>query len=173
MGTDAQVVSHHEGDRAGVGQREDVSSDVEEVPADVVRVRVDHEIVPAVPAPVLAQGPIPDRDIKEGTARHPEPVKVRVHPQDAVPVPWPEGREAAVRERPIDVEPRIVSPLVAEPLVVIDVRRVIHMPGRQMLCLSRSVGIASRLRSGRDDALVRPRRIGSRRMTAVVGVALR
>ncbi len=128
---------------------------VEQIPAGVVRVLVNDEVISAVPAPVCAEGPIRCGNIKIEASRKPEPVKLGVNPIDLVAKRRPEMRKAAMRKRLIQVEPCIVRWMVAEPLIVVDVRHVVHMAGGQMLHLGLLAKIASRRRSLRYASLVR------------------
>ncbi len=91
--------------------------------------------------------------------RKPEPVKVEVNPSDSVAERRPYMRKVAVRKRFIHVEPRIIRLFVAEPLIVVDVRHVVHMAGGQMLCLALFGRIGSRRRSFWNVSLIRARPI--------------
>jgi hypothetical protein len=92
-------------------------------------------------------------------AGKPEAVKVRVEPADPVPIGWPKVGKTAVLEWMIDVKSLIIRLLVAIPLIVIYVRRVIRMPGRQTLWLPLLVAIGSCRRCRRRMSLVRARLI--------------
>src|SRR5260370_2830757 len=59
---------------------------VEQIPADVVGILIDGEIVGAVPAPIGANGPVPFRNFKEETTGQPEAVMIAIEAVDAVPV---------------------------------------------------------------------------------------
>jgi hypothetical protein len=66
-------------------------------------------------------------------------------------------RKATVRKRMIHMEPGVVRRFMAEPLIVIDMRQVVHMAGGQVLCLALLDRIASRRRSLWNMSLIRAR----------------
>jgi hypothetical protein len=135
---------------------------VEQIPAGVVRVLVNDEVIFAVPAPVSGERPIPGSHFKTEAARKPEPVKVAVEPNGPVTVGRPEMRKAAVLERMVRVEPLVIGWLMAEPLIVVDVRHVVHVAGGQTLRLAWLAAVASRRRRRRHPSLVRARCIVGR-----------
>ena len=135
---------------------------VKEIPARMIWVFVNDEVISAVPAPVGTQRPVPCGHFKKEAAGKPEAVKTGVEPDNPVTVARPKMRKMPVRKRMIQVETRVIPLLVAKPLIVIDVRGVIHMPRRQMLCLALFLRIVSRRRRRWDVLLVRARRIGRR-----------
>jgi len=59
---------------------------VEQIPADVLGILIDDEIVGAVPAPISADGPVPSSHFKGETTRKPEAVMIAVEALDAVAV---------------------------------------------------------------------------------------
>ena len=97
---------------------------VGQVPADVVGIVVDHDLV-AVPAPVIAEGVVGRRDL-EGKAAKPETLPVSSAQAEDVARPEAAG-EAPVLPGAIEVIGRIVAAgIVPDPAVAfgMDVRRV-------------------------------------------------
>ena len=72
---------------------------VEHVPTVVVRVFVNYEIIPAVPAPVRADRPIPIRHLEVRPSGKPEAVIVAVNPLDVIAVRRAEVFKTPVLER--------------------------------------------------------------------------
>jgi hypothetical protein len=103
---------------------------IEQIPAVVVRVLVNNEVISAISAPIFAEGPIRRGHLKKEAARKPEPVKVDVNSIDSVTKRRPEMREVALWKRMIQVKPYVIRCFVAEPLIVVDVWNVVYMAGR-------------------------------------------
>src|ERR1700694_6079990 len=83
-----------------VNASEDV---VKQIPADVVGILIDDELVGAGPAPIGADGPVPGRNFKGETPREPEAVMIAIEAFDAVAVRRAKMLEAAVLERRVNV----------------------------------------------------------------------
>jgi hypothetical protein len=131
---------------------------VEQVPPGVVGILINDEIVGAVPAPIGANRPIPGGNFKVEAARQPETVVIAIKAFDAVAIRWSEMLEAPVLERMVEVKALIVWTIVAVPMVIVDVRRSIHMAGRVPLRLGFGVMIVPPLRRGWNAALVGARK---------------
>ena len=98
---------------------------VKHIPANVVGVLVDHEIVGAVPAPIGTNGPVPRRYFKIEAARKPEAVVIGIEAFDAIAVRRAKVFEPAMFEGVIDVIALVIRTIVAIPMVFVDVRRAI------------------------------------------------
>jgi hypothetical protein len=127
---------------------------VEGIPAVVVGIFIDDEIVGAIPAPVGADGPIPGSDFKVESAGKPEAVKSGIKAFDAVA----EGRanvlEAAVFEGMIDVKALIVGTCMAVPMVIVDVGSVVDVAGGVAFRLGLGARIVALGRRRRNAALI-------------------
>ena len=77
---------------------------VEHVPAIVVGIFVDDEIIAAIPTPVRTNGPIPRCNFKKEAAPQPETVVFAIESFDAVAVRRAKVFEAAVFEWMIDMK---------------------------------------------------------------------
>ena len=137
---------------------------VEQIPARMIRVVVDHEIVAAVPTPVLAQRPVPKRYFKGGIGE-PESPTMEVDPGNRVPEGRTNVRKAAIAVRLLHAETRVIGLFTTEPLIVIDVWKVVHVTCGQMFGLALFTWISCRVRCLRNSAMVGARPIlnGSRR----------
>lgn len=119
------------GDCSGT-QIKDVNVDarvdvIEQIPADVIGIVIDHEVIAAIPAPVTAQAPIPGGDLKVKAAGKPKAVMVAVDAEDAITIAGAHMSEMAVRERMVHVIALVVGIIVAIPMVVADVRCAVHI----------------------------------------------
>jgi hypothetical protein len=106
---------------------------VQQIPADMVGVLVDDEIVGAVPAPIGANGPVPGRYFKVETARKPEAVVIGIEAFDAIAVRRAKVFEVAMFKGMIEMAALVIRTIVAIPVVVADVRRGVHMAGPMVL----------------------------------------
>src|SRR5260370_32191191 len=106
---------------------------VEQIPAGVIGSLIDGEIVGPIPAPIGANGPVPFRNFKEEATRQPEAVMIAIEAFDAVAVGRAKVLEATMLERMVEVIALIVRPVVAVPVVVVDVRGAVHAAGVMML----------------------------------------
>lgn len=141
---------------------------VKQIPADMVGVFVNDEIIATIPAPVGGEGPIPVGDLKVEAAREPEAVVVVVNPSDAVAVGRTEMFKTAMREWVVDVKTLVVRSVVAVPMIVTHMWRVIHRAVLPMLLFPPEVLAIGFRRHGRDATL-----IGARRILMVLLVGLR
>jgi hypothetical protein len=132
---------------------------VKQIPADVVGILVDHEIVGAVPAPIGTNGPVPGRYLKVEAARKPEAVMIGIEAFDAVAVRRAKMFKPAMLEGMIEVEALVIRTIVAVPMILVDVRRAIHMAGHMALGLGLGVWVVSPLGWRRDVALIGAGRI--------------
>jgi hypothetical protein len=132
---------------------------VEQIPADVVRVLVDYEIVFAVPAPVGAKGPIPSSDFKKEAARKPEAMVIRIEALDAIAVGRAKVFEAAMLKRVVDVVALVVGAVVAVPVIVADVGKAVDAATLMAFWFGLGVWIVAFRRRWRDAALIRARGI--------------
>jgi hypothetical protein len=132
---------------------------VKQIPADMVGVFVNDEIIATIPAPVGGQGPIPVGDLKVEAAREPEAVVFVVNPSDAVAIGRTEMFETAMREWVVDVKTLVVRSVMPVPMIVAHMWRAIHRAILPMLLFPPEVlGIGFR-RRGRDTTLIGARRI--------------
>lgn len=120
---------------------------VEEVPAGVVGVFVDDEVIAAVPAPVGEGDPVPVRNCEVAAAAEPEAVGTGVDAGDAEAVIGADFGEVASGEGVVEVEAGVVGGGVAVPLVMIDVLGVIDVAGDLALCIGTLVGLRAGARS--------------------------
>ena len=132
---------------------------VKQIPADMVGVFVDYEIIATVPAPVGDEGPIPISDLKVEAAREPKAVVVEVNPSDAVAVERAEMFKMALLEGVIDMETPVGRSIVAVPVVVAHMLRVIDKAVLLMLLFPFEVLRVGFRRRGRDATLVGAKRI--------------
>jgi hypothetical protein len=121
---------------------------VKQIPAHVVGILIDHEIIAAVPAPIRAHRPVPWSYFKIETTRQPEAVMIAIEAFDAVAIRWAEMLEASVLERMVSVESLVVRTIVAVPVAPFRARQY-------SLEKSRSAGFASGPRSGVTVSVVR------------------
>src|SRR5262245_22505029 len=100
---------------------------VDQIPADVVRVLVDDEVVAAVPAPAVPERPVPHRDLEQEVVVEATAMVLVVHPHHAVAERRPEALEAAEREGLLEPVARIARLVVAEPAIAAHVRHRVHV----------------------------------------------
>jgi hypothetical protein len=141
---------------------------IQQIPADMVRVFVHDEIIPAIPTPVNGKRPIPVGDLKIEATGKPETVVVAVNAGDAVAVGRAEVFKLTVLERVVDVEALIVRSVVAIPVIVTDMLSLIDRTVLPMLLLPLEVLGVCFWRGGRDASL-----IGARRILVVLLMRLR
>src|SRR5271166_3850132 len=132
---------------------------VEQVPTDMIRVFINRIIVPAIPAPIGAGRPIPQCDFKVETTGQPEAVVVPIKSLDWIAIRRTKLLEVAVLEWVLDAIARIVWPVVAIPMIVVNMRRGILTPAGIALNFWFCVRTASRRRLWRNMSLVRTRGI--------------
>ena len=101
---------------------------VQHVPADVVGIFIHYEIVAAIPAPIRANRPVPIRHLEVEAAGEPEPVVVAVYPLDVVAVRRAKMLEAPMLEGMVNMEAFVVGVVMAIPMIVADVLRLIDFP---------------------------------------------
>lgn len=94
---------------------------VEEIPADVVGVVVDDEIVAAVPALVGEVAPVPIGNLEVEAAGKPEFMMGGVNAGDGVAERGTKVGKVAVLEGMLDMEARVIDGGVAVPSIVINV----------------------------------------------------
>ena len=132
---------------------------VKQIPTGVVGVLVDREIVAAVPAPIGTYRPVPRRYFKIETARQPEAMMIGIEAFDAIAVRRAKVFEPAMLERMIEVEAFVIRTIVAVSVVVVDVRRSIHVAGHMALGFGLGVWVVSPWRWRRNAALIGAGRI--------------
>lgn len=59
---------------------------IEQIPANVIRIFVDYEVIAAVPAPVRAYRPIPRGDFKEEATRQPKAMVISIDADNFIAV---------------------------------------------------------------------------------------
>lgn len=95
--------------------------DVEdEVPSRMVWIEIDHELIPATPAPVCAIWPIPVSDLEVVPTRQPEPITGPVEADDAVVVARANAVKAAMDIGLAKTEATVIgsSPAVPDAVVI-------------------------------------------------------
>jgi len=132
---------------------------VKHIPADVVGILVDNEIIGTIPAPICAERPIPGSDFKAKAAREPETVMRQVKALDAIAVGGAKVLEAAMLEGMIEMETLIVRTFVAVPMIVVDVLSFVDVALDVALDFGLSVGIVPFGWRRGDVALIGTRRI--------------
>ena len=141
---------------------------VEEIPADVVGIFIDDEIIGTIPAPIGAYGPVPGSNFKAEAAGEPETMTTEIETLDAITEGGAKVLEVPMLEGMGDVEALIVRAVVAVPMVVVDVGSAvdaaIHLaPGKSQRTFAAGfglgVGIVPLGRSRGDVALIGARRV--------------
>jgi hypothetical protein len=127
---------------------------VEQVPAKMIGILVEDEVIPAIPAPIHEDGPVQGRDFQIRSSRKPKPVAVPVGAEDAVTILRTDIFNVSMVKGMIQIKPRIVRAIVSIPLIVIDMRRVVEPTIPQVLHRGSIGGVASAGRR-RDVPLVR------------------
>lgn len=128
---------------------------VNEVPAGVVRVIVDGEIIAvAVPAPVRSNIPVPRSDIEVQSARKIEAVVVAVKAFDVITIGRADVIEAAVLIGTSDDEALVIRPVVAVPMIVANVRSAVDAPALITFRFGPRLWLAPGRRRLRDTALI-------------------
>jgi hypothetical protein len=132
---------------------------VKQIPADMVGILVDDEVIGAIPAPIGADGPVPGSDIEEKAAGEPETMMVGIEAFDAVSVGWAKMLEVAVFKRMVNVETLVVRAVVPIPMVVVDVGSAVHVAMVLPLGFGLRMRIIPLRRRRRDVALIRAGRV--------------
>ena len=132
---------------------------VEQVPADVIGVFVDDELVATIPAPVRSKGPIPVRDLEVETIGEPEPMVVAINAGDGVAVGGAEMFKVAVVKGAVDVKAPVVWGFVTIPVIVVHMRGVIDGAILPVLLFPFEVVRAGFRRRRRDMPLIGARNI--------------
>jgi hypothetical protein len=141
---------------------------VQQIPADMVGVFVQDEIIATIPTPVSGKRPIPVGDLEIEATGEPETVVVAVNVDDAVAVGRAEVFKVTVLEGVVNVEAFIIRCVVAIPVIVTDMLGMIDRTVLPMLLFPLEVlGVRFR-RGGRDASL-----IGARRILVVLLMRLR
>ena len=100
---------------------------VEQIPAGMIGVLVDREVIAAVPAPIGANRLVPGRNFKIETARQPETAMGGIETFNAVTERRAKVFETAVLERMVKVIALIIRPVVPVPVVFVDLWRSVYM----------------------------------------------
>ena len=132
---------------------------VKEIPADVVGILVDNEIIGTIPAPIGAHGPIPGSNFKAEAAGEPETMMVEIEAFDAIAIGGAKVFEAPMLEGMINVEALVVGAVVAIPMVVVDVGRAVDAAIHMMFGFGLGVGIVPLGRSRGHVTLIGARRV--------------
>lgn len=133
---------------------------VNQIPTRVIRVLIHDIIIAAVPAPILGLVPVPRSNFEEEPAREPEAVMVAIEANYPVPMGRAEVLEVPVLPGMVNMEALVVRSLMAVPVVVADVRDLVHVPALVALDFPLDVLVSSRLGCRRNAPAVRARRIG-------------
>jgi hypothetical protein len=132
---------------------------VEEIPADVVGILVDNEIIRTIPAPIGAHGPIPGSNFKAEAAGEPEAMMAEIEAFDAIAIGGAKVLEAPMLEGMINVEALVVGAVVAVPMIVVDVRSAVDTAIHVMFGFGLGVGIVPLGRSRGHVTLIGARRV--------------
>jgi hypothetical protein len=90
---------------------------VEQIPADVVGIFIDSEIVTAIPAPIGANRPVPGCRFKEETTGEPRAVMIKIETLDAIVVRRAKVLESPVLVKMVEMVALVVGAVVAIPVV--------------------------------------------------------
>ena len=126
---------------------------IEQIPADVIRVFVNHKIITAVPTPIGEDWPIPGCNFEIEAARKPEPMTVGIDSQQPVSEIRTKMIEVSMDKGSIQAIHRIVSRVMPVPLIMVDMGRVVDAPVRQSFSTLSRIR-ASRRRRGRKMTLI-------------------
>jgi hypothetical protein len=132
---------------------------VKQVPADVVGVFIDNEIIGTIPAPISADGPVPGSDFKAEAAGEPETMMVDIEAFDTITERGAKVLEAPMLEGMVHVEALIVRAIMAVPMVVVDVGSAVDATIYVMFGFGLGVGIVPLGRSRGDVPLIGARRV--------------
>jgi hypothetical protein len=94
---------------------------VNKVPARMIRIFIDNYVVRTSPTPVGGIFPITWKDFKAEAAVEPEAMETEVKPREAIAVVRAKTGESTVLVGTIDVEARVISIIMAIPLIIADV----------------------------------------------------
>jgi len=78
---------------------------IEQIPARVIGVLVNDEVIATVPAPIHADRPIPGSNFEIKATREPEAMVVAVDAHNVVAIAGPKMFKAAVLKRVVQVDP--------------------------------------------------------------------
>lgn len=99
---------------------------VDEIPAGMIGVIVDDEVVAAaIPAPAGGEVPIPRSDFKREASREPEAVRAEIEAFHVIAVGRAEVLEAAVLIWMGDDVALVIGAIVAVPVIVVHVRHAV------------------------------------------------
>lgn len=132
---------------------------VQHIPADVVGILIDDEIIGAIPAPIGAYRPVPGSDFKAEATGEPETMMFEIEAFNAIAEGWAKVLEAAMLEGMSAVEALIVGAVVAVPMVIVDVGSAVDAAIYMMFGFGLGVGIIPLGRSRRDMTLIGARRV--------------
>jgi len=132
---------------------------VEQIPAGMVGVLVYHEVIAAVPAPIGTNRPVPRRNFKVETARHPKAMMLWIEAFNAVTVRWAKVLETSVFKRMVNVIALIVRPVVPVPVVFVDMWQGIDMTSHVALGFGLGMRVVPPFRRWRNAALIGARPI--------------
>jgi len=143
---------------------------IHQIPARMIRIVVDDEIIAAIPAPGRSEVPVPRSDLEEEPAVQPEAVRVAVDADHVIAVGGAKMFETATLDGMSDAVTAIVRSIVTIPMVMVHVRRVIDFAVvAALLIAAEFLAAAVMLRSRGNSALIRVR---SRVMRGTVLVLL-
>ncbi len=127
---------------------------VKEIPADVVGILVNDEIIGAIPAPISADRPVPGSNFKAEATREPETMMREIEAFDAIAIGRTKVLEAAMLVGMVDVEALVVGAVVAVPMIIVDVGSAVDAAIHVMFGFGLGVGIVPLGRSGWDVTLI-------------------
>src|SRR5580658_9854553 len=91
----------------------------------MIRVVVHDEVIPAGPAPLGRQRPVPRSDLEPEAPGEPEAMLLAIEARDCVAIVRPEAGEVPGRPRVLEVKARIIRAIMPVPFVVIHVRVIV------------------------------------------------
>ena len=144
---------------------------VNQIPTRVIWILVHYKIITAGPAPVRGFVPVPIGDFEKEPTWEPKTVMVWIEPLDAVAIRRAEMCEVTVLEWGINVETLVVRRVVPIPVVVANVRNLVHVPALIPLNFPLHVLVSASLRGRRNAPGVPARRIGALLPSAPMCVA--
>jgi len=93
---------------------------VEQIPTNVIGIVVNDEVIAAIPAPVLANKPVPWSNFKVEAGREPETMVVAVDADEGIPVVRTKMFEVSVFEGMIEAIAFVVRCIVTIPVIVVN-----------------------------------------------------
>ena len=99
---------------------------VDQIPSRMIGIVIDDYVVGAGPAPIRRIFPVAWKNFKAEAAVKPEAMEAQVKAREAIRMRRAEIAEAAMLERMVHVEARIVSIVVTIPVIIADMRPFVY-----------------------------------------------